>query len=151
MRRFRAKATKAKQAQSRLKELERMEAIAPAHIDSPFNFHIPVADKLPQTLINLQRVDLGYDDKSIVEKIDLTILPSSRIGLLGHNGAGKSTLMKALAGGLSVQAGEISESEHLAIGYFAQHQLEALDMQASAALHIQRISPKASEQEVRNF
>ncbi|WP_299770256.1 ATP-binding cassette domain-containing protein [uncultured Pseudoteredinibacter sp.] len=151
VRRFRAKATKAKQAQSRLKELERMEAIAPAHIDSPFNFQIPVADKLPQTLVNLQKVQLGYGETSIVENINLTILPSSRIGLLGHNGAGKSTLMKALAGNLAVQAGEISESEHLAIGYFAQHQLEALDMQASAALHIQRLSPNASEQEVRNF
>ncbi|GAA6151162.1 ABC-F family ATP-binding cassette domain-containing protein [Pseudoteredinibacter isoporae] len=151
VRRFRAKATKAKQAQSRLKELERMEAIAPAHIDSPFNFQIPVADKLPQTLMNLQQVQLGYGEQVIVDKINLAVLPSSRIGLLGHNGAGKSTLMKALAGNLSIRSGEISQSEHLAIGYFAQHQLEALDMQASAALHIQRLSPSSSEQEVRNF
>ncbi|MBB6520441.1 ATP-binding cassette domain-containing protein [Pseudoteredinibacter isoporae] len=151
VRRFRAKATKAKQAQSRLKELERMEAIAPAHIDSPFNFQIPVADKLPQTLMNLQQVQLAYVDNVIVDNINLAILPSSRIGLLGHNGAGKSTLMKALANSLEIKSGEITHSEHLAIGYFAQHQLEALDMQASAALHIQRLSPNASEQEIRNF
>ncbi|MCV6626750.1 MAG: ATP-binding cassette domain-containing protein [Cellvibrionaceae bacterium] len=151
VRRFRAKATKAKQAQSRLKELERMESIAPAHIDSPFSFSIPVADKLPQSLLNLQQASLGYGDKAIVEKPNLGLLPSSRIGLLGHNGAGKSTLIKTLAGDLKPIAGELNQSEHLAIGYFAQHQLEALDLQASAALHIQRLSPKASEQEIRNF
>lgn len=151
VRRFRAKATKAKQAQSRLKELERMETIAPAHIDSPFSFTIPVADKMPNTLMSLDRASLGYGDNAILEKVNLSILPGSRIGLLGHNGAGKSTLMKCLANEMPAISGDHNLSEHLAIGYFAQHQLEALDLSASAALHIQRLSAKASEQEIRNF
>lgn len=151
VRRFRAKATKAKQAQSRLKELERMETIAPAHIDSPFSFTIPVADKIPQTLMSLNQADLGYNQTPILSKVNLSILPSSRIGLLGHNGAGKSTLMKTFADAMAVLSGDINFAEHLAIGYFAQHQLEALDLTASAALHIQRLSPNASEQEIRNF
>ncbi len=151
VRRFKAKATKAKQAQSRLKELERMEQIAPAHIDSPFNFRFPVADKSSQSLINLSDASLGYADAALLKGIQVSILDSSRIGLLGHNGAGKSTLMKTLAKELPIISGDLSEGANLQIGYFAQHQLEALDLEASAALHIQRISPKASEQEVRNF
>lgn len=157
VRRFRAKASKAKQAQSRLKELERMEQIAPAHLDSPFSFRFPLAEKTSSTLINLSDASIGYlnDDaeknKVLASKIQMSILSSSRIGLLGHNGAGKSTLMKTLANALPLVAGEKVEGTHLAMGYYNQHQLEALDMQASAALHLQRISPKASEQEIRNF
>ena len=151
VRRFRAKATKAKQAQSRLKELERMEKIAPAHIDSPFNFRFPVPEKLPQTLLSLSYANIGYQDAAIVSNINITVLANSRIGLLGHNGAGKSTLLKSLAKILPLHSGECDEHAYLRIGYFAQHQLEALDIQANPALLLQRLSPDSSEQEIRNF
>ncbi|WP_086932408.1 ATP-binding cassette domain-containing protein [Agarilytica rhodophyticola] len=152
VRRFRAKATKAKQAQSRLKELERMEMIAPAHIESPFSFRFPTPEKLPQSLINLSQAAIGYGaDKVLADKIELNILSTSRIGLLGSNGAGKSTLMKTLAGENALVQGDLSEGTHLRIGYFAQHQLEALDLDASCALHLQRIKPQESEQSIRNF
>ena len=151
VRRFRAKATKAKQAQSRLKELERMEKIAPAHIDSPFSFEFPEPEKLPQTLLNLTEAQIGYGNTPIVSNINFSVLGSTRLGLLGHNGAGKSTLIKTLADEISILAGERVEAQHLKIGYFAQHQLEALDMNASCVLHIRRISPEATEQEIRNF
>lgn len=151
VRRFRAKATKAKQAQSRLKELERMEKISPAHVDSPFTFQFPEPEKLPQQLLNFQLAEIGYGDKTVLNKVNFSILGQSRIGLLGHNGAGKSTLIKSLVGELPLLSGERSESIHLNIGYFAQHQLEALDLEASCALHLQRISPQAREQEIRNF
>lgn len=149
--RFRAKATKAKQAQSRLKELERMERIAPAHVDSPFTFRFPEPDKLPQQLLNLSGASLGYPGREIVRGVELSILSSTRLGLLGHNGAGKSTLIKTLANSLPLLAGERVEAAHLRLGYFAQHQLEALDLDASCALHLQRITPTAREQELRNF
>ncbi len=151
VRRFRAKATKAKQAQSRLKELERMEKIAPAHIDSPFHFTFPMASKISQNQITLSEARIGYGSEPLVNNIELSILNSSRIGLLGHNGAGKSTLMKTLAGELPLIAGSKVDGANLKLGYFAQHQLEALDLAASPALHIQRLSPEASEQDVRNF
>lgn len=151
VRRFRAKATKAKQAQSRLKELQRMEDIAPAHVDSPFHFSIPCSDKVSVPLLSLSQVDLGYGDNALLKNINLTIDADTRLGLLGANGAGKSTLIKSLAGDLAPLVGGRTEGEHLAIGYFNQHQLEVLDMDASCALHIQRISPKAREQEIRNF
>ncbi len=151
IRRFRAQATKAKQAQSRIKELERMEKIAPAHVDSPFTFRFPEPEKLPQQLLNFQLADIGYGEKAILKAVNLVILGQSRIGLLGHNGAGKSTLIKAIVGGLTMLAGERSESVHLRIGYFAQHQLEALDLSASCALHLQRLKESATEQEIRNF
>jgi len=149
--RFRAKATKAKQAQSRLKALERLEKIAPAHVDSPFHFEIPCADKTSQQLLQISRAGLGYSDTAILEGVNFHVEPTSRIGLLGPNGAGKSTLVKSLVGDIKLLSGERTHGEHLALGYFNQHQLETLDSQASAALHIQRISPDAREQEVRNF
>lgn len=151
VRRFRAKATKAKQAQSRLKELERMEKIAPAHVDSPFSFSFPEPDKRPQTLLTLDDLAVGYGEPALVSKIELSILEGTRVGLLGHNGAGKSTLIKTMAGELPVMAGKRITAAHLKIGYFAQHQLEALDLQASCALHLQRLEPTASEQQIRNF
>lgn len=155
VRRFRAKATKAKQAQSRLKELERMEQLSPAHIDSPFNFRFPTPERIPQQLITLSDADLGYGDKVLLKKVQLSIHGNSRLGLLGANGAGKSTLMKTLVGEQGAKgtllSGDRVEGAHLRIGYFNQHQLEALDMNASCALHLQRLSPKASEQEIRNF
>jgi ATP-binding cassette subfamily F protein 3 len=151
VRRFRAKASKAKQAQSRLKELERMEKIAPAHIDSPFNFRFPEPDRVPQQLLNFAEANIGYGQKTVLQQVNINIFGQSRIGLLGHNGAGKSTFIKALTGSLPLVSGERVESPHLKIGYFAQHQLEALDLDASCALHLQRLRPSASEQEIRNF
>lgn len=156
--RFKAKATKAKQAQSRLKELERMEKIAPAHIDSPFSFRFSEADKTSDPLLSLEKADLGYNgidenttSEPIVKQAELTLRSDTRIGLLGYNGAGKSTLVKTLVGDLALLGGERNISEHLKIGYFAQHQLEFLDLDASALLHIQRLSPKVTEQVIRNF
>ncbi|GAB3104484.1 ATP-binding cassette domain-containing protein [Aestuariicella hydrocarbonica] len=149
--RFRAKASKAKQAQSRLKALERLETIAPAHVDSPFQFQIPCADKASHPLMQLSDAQLGYADRVILSSVNLRVEATSRLGLLGPNGAGKSTLVKSLVAELALLQGERTCGEHLAIGYFNQHQLEALDMGASPALHIQRLSPTAREQEVRNF
>lgn len=151
VRRFRAKATKAKQAQSRLKELERMEKIAAAHVDSPFHFEFPCAEKMSDPLLNMRDVAIGYSDKVILQHVNLSIHPGTRIGLLGPNGAGKSTLIKAFVNDLKAIAGERTCGEHLAIGYFAQHQLEALDPKATPALHLQRLAPKATEQSIRNF
>jgi len=149
--RFKAKATKAKQAQSRVKELERMELIAPAHIDSPFNFSFPESDKVSSPLLTIQKAELGYDEKVIIKDFSTSILPGTRVGLLGPNGAGKSTLIKTLVGDLAQVSGQRSEGEHLNIGYFAQHQLEALDLSASPFLHLQRLKPSATDQEIRRF
>jgi len=149
--RFKAKATKAKQAQSRVKELERMELIAPAHVDSPFNFSFPESDKVSSPLLNIQKADLGYDQAVILQQFSASILPGTRVGLLGPNGAGKSTLVKSLVGDIEQISGQRAEGEHLAIGYFAQHQLEALDLNASPFLHLQRLRPKATDHEIRNF
>jgi ATP-binding cassette subfamily F protein 3 len=149
--RFRAKATKARQAQSRVKALERMEKIAPAHIDSPFSFTFPVAEKVSNPLLSIRHGEGGHGSTRILANINITLLPGSRVGLLGLNGAGKSTLMNALLGGEALLAGERTAGEHLAIGYFAQHQLESLDLEASPFLHLQRLAPRASEQSIRNF
>ncbi|MBZ9558843.1 MULTISPECIES: ATP-binding cassette domain-containing protein [unclassified Modicisalibacter] len=148
--RFRAKATKARQAQSRLKMLERMETIAVAHVDSPFHFTLPSADKTSHPLLVLDDAQLGYATP-LLRDVRLTLLPGQRIGLLGPNGAGKSTLIKSLTGALPLLAGQRVPGEHLAIGYFAQHQLEGLDLKATPFLHVQRLSPTASEQAIRNF
>ena len=151
VRRFRAKATKARQAQSRLKALERMERIAPAHVDSPFHFEFRPPDRLPSPLLGLERIAIGYGGAPIVEHIQLSLLPGDRIGLLGHNGAGKSTLIKHLAATLPALNGQRREAKDLRIGYFAQHQLEQLDPDASALLHLKRLDPTAREQELRDF
>jgi ATP-binding cassette subfamily F protein 3 len=151
VRRFRYKATKAKQAQSRLKELERMEKIAPAHVDSPFNFRFPEPEKASDPVLALREAELGYGDLRVLQAVDITLRPGSRVGLLGRNGAGKSTLLKSLTGKLALLRGERLQGQHCAIGYFDQHQLEALDLQASAQLHLQRLSPGAREQEILNF
>lgn len=151
VRRFKAKASKAKQAQSRVKELERMEQIAPAHVDSPFDFSFFGEQKLSNPLLNLQHACLGYDGKTILKEISANLQPQMRIGLLGANGAGKSTFIKSLLGDLDLISGERVEGENLRIGYFAQHQLESLDVDASASLHLQRLDPKASDQKIRTF
>ena len=155
--RFKAKASKAKQAQSRVKELERMELIAPAHVDSPFSFSFACADKVSTPLLNLEAADIGYPGKgggeavAILEKQNVSLVPGHRIGLLGANGAGKSTLIKTLCEELPQLSGKRHEGEHLKLGYYAQHQLETLDVKASPMLMIQRITPSATDQEVRNF
>ncbi len=149
--RFKAKATKAKQAQSRIKALARMENIAPAHIDSPFHFSFSQPPKASNPLLYLEDANLGYSDKEILTQVNMSIVPGSRIGLLGPNGAGKSTLIKTLVGDLALQGGIRHAGDNLQIGYFAQHQLEALDLTASPMTHIQRLSPATSEQAIRNF
>ncbi|MCF7981794.1 MAG: ATP-binding cassette domain-containing protein, partial [Pseudomonadales bacterium] len=149
--RFRAKATKAKQAQSRLKSLARMELIEAAHVDSPFHFSFFEPSKKSNPLISLKKADLGYGEQAILKQVSLIIMEGSRIGLLGPNGAGKSTLLKTLVDELPMLTGEKVLGENLKIGYFAQHQLEALDINASPLLHIQRLSPKSSEQSIRDF
>ncbi len=149
--RFRAKATKAKQAQSRLKALERMTRIAPAHVDSPFHFSFRPAEKLPHTLLVLEDTTVGYGGKPLLAPIRFSLSPGARIGLLGPNGAGKSTLIKLLAGELAPLQGERIPARYLQLGYFAQHQLEQLDSKASALLHLQRIDSKASEQSLRDY
>ena len=151
VRRFRYKATKAKQAQSRLKELERMQSLAPAHIDSPFDFSFPPPERTSDPLLRLDGAILGYDDTPILSGVDLQLRPGSRYGLLGRNGAGKSTLLKSLIGQLPLLGGTRMAGEHCSIGYFDQQQLEALDMDASPALHLQRLNPGAREQEILNF
>ena len=151
VRRFRYKATKAKQAQSRLKELERMQTLAPAHLDSPFDFSFLPPAKTSDPLLRLDEAVLGYDGKAVLSGVELQLRPGSRYGLLGKNGAGKSTLLKSLIGELPLLGGQRLTGEHCSIGYFDQQQLEALDMQASPALHIQRLSPEAREQEILNF
>ncbi|PLW84457.1 ABC transporter ATP-binding protein [Kineobactrum sediminis] len=151
VRRFRYQATKARQAQSRIKELERMQQLAPAHVDSPFNFVFPPAGRSSDPLLRLDEADLGYGDQPVLSGVDLMLRPGSRIALLGKNGAGKSTLLKSLIGELPLINGRRQAGEHCRIGYFDQQQLESLDLTASAALHIQRLSPDAREQEIMNF
>ena len=154
--RFRYKADKAKQAQSRLKMLEKMEVIGPAHIDSQFEFSIPVAEKTSQLLINLSQADLGYTSESGAKTVQLgntnfALRDGQRIGLLGPNGAGKSTLIKSIVGEINILAGDRITGENLKIGYFSQHQLSALDLEASPLLHIQRLTPKVLESDIRRY
>ncbi|HCB5796099.1 TPA: ABC transporter ATP-binding protein [Salmonella enterica subsp. enterica serovar Typhi] len=138
--RFRAKATKAKQAQSRIKMLERMELIAPAHVDNPFHFSFRAPESLPNPLLKMEKVSAGYGDRIILESIKLNLVPGSRIGLLGRNGAGKSTLIKLLAGELEPLHGEIGLAKGIKLGYFAQHQLEFLRADESPLQHMARLA-----------
>lgn len=148
--RFRAKATKARQAQSRIKALERMELISAAHVDSPFEFSFRPTLAAPDPLLVLDKVDAGYQ-QPVLRNIALTIRPGERIGLLGRNGAGKSTLVKVLAGELAALSGQRIEGKDLSIGYFAQHQLEQLRPEESPLQHMLRLDPQTREQEHRNF
>ena len=157
--RFRAQATKAKQAQSRLKALGRMEEISAAQIDSPFNFKFFEPDKLPERLLNVEDASIGYGNTMIVENLKLQLMPSQRIGLIGPNGAGKSTLIKYLAGELTAKTGESWQAQDLKIGYFAQHQLEQLNLDQSALEQLRDIdkamdetgNKRAREQDLRNY
>ena len=151
VRRFRYKATKAKQAQSRLKELERMQQVAPAHVDSPFYFQFPAPGKSSDPLIQLDQASLGYQGTTILNRVDITLRPGDRLGLIGKNGAGKSTLLKSLTGLLPTLSVERKVGAHLRIGYFDQQQLEVLDLDASPLLHLQRLTPERREQELLDF
>lgn len=149
--RFRAKATKAKQAQSRIKMLERMELIAPAHVDNPFRFSFRAPESLPNPLLKMEKVSAGYGDRIILDSIKLNLVPGSRIGLLGRNGAGKSTFIKLLAGELAPVSGEIGLAKGIKLGYFAQHQLEYLRADESPIQHLARLAPQELEQKLRDY
>ena len=150
VRRFKAKATKARQAQSRVKALERMEVIAPAHVDSPFHFSIPQADKISDPLLTLDEATLGYSEP-VLQKINLSLHPGDRIGLLGPNGAGKSTLMKSLVGAISLLDGHKFEGGNLKVGYFSQHQVDDLDLSKTAYQCIHQLDTDKTEQQVRTY
>ncbi|PSJ44024.1 ABC transporter ATP-binding protein [Zobellella endophytica] len=149
--RFRYKASKAKQAQSRLKAMEKMERILPAHVDSPFSFSFRPPASLPVPLIAMEKLAAGYGGQPVLSEIKLNLVPGSRIGLLGRNGAGKSTFIKLLAGGLTPLSGKLEASKGIALGYFAQHQLESLHPEESPLTHLARLDPRATEQSLRDY
>jgi len=149
--RFKAKATKATQAQSRIKALERMQMIAPAHVDSPFSFTFKHPGRIPNPLLRLNKASAGYDDTTILHDLSFSLLPGERIGLLGPNGEGKSTLIKLMAGELIPQQGQRDGAKELTIGYFAQHQLEQLHGELSPVQHIRMLNENMSEKEARQF
>jgi ATP-binding cassette subfamily F protein 3 len=153
--RFRAQATKARQAQSRIKALERMARIAPAHVDSPFQFSFATPLKLPRPLLAIEEQSTGYGERVLLKDVNLTLYPGDRIALLGRNGAGKSTLMKLLAGDLAAFSGTRTDARDLRIGYFAQHQLEQLDVRDSPLGNLRRVGVAAgmagTEQELRDY
>ena len=148
--RFKAKATKAKQAQSRVKSLEKMKLIVPAHIKSPFKFSINASDKISNPLIVFKEADLGYAS-AVINNLELSISPGDRIGLLGSNGAGKSTLIKSIVGEISVLKGEKEIGKNTNIGYFSQHQVDDLDLSISAFEHIQKLDITKDEKQIRNY
>ncbi len=156
VRRFRYKESKANQAQSRLKELERMQEIAPAHVDSPFRFSFPDLDQLPSFLMQIEDLTIGFD-KPLVTNMKMGIRSDSRIGLLGFNGSGKSTFLKVLAGQLEKMHGEIITAKKLRIGYYAQHQVDALNKQQTPMQIIAKACEErgdrspATDQEIKNF
>jgi ATP-binding cassette subfamily F protein 3 len=149
--RFRAKATKARQAQSRLKALQRMEQIAPAHVDSPFRFQMRAPESLPDPLLRMEGAAAGYDGRWVISDLSLDLSPGDRIGLLGPNGAGKSTLIRLLAGELAPQQGRRLDAQDLSIGYFAQYQLEQLRLDRSPLQHLQALDAQAREQALRDY
>ena len=149
--RFRAKATKARQAQSRIKALARMEEVSAAHVDTPFTFRFRDAGLAPDPLLVIDKAAAGYGERSILGNVSLTLRPGQRLALLGKNGAGKSTLVKLLSGELSPQTGTRVAAKDLKIGYFAQHQLEQLRPDESPLQHMIRLDPKTREMELRSY
>ncbi|MDG3086969.1 ABC transporter ATP-binding protein [Vibrio hannami] len=149
--RFRYKASKARQAQSRIKALEKMEKVLPAQFDNPFSFEFREPSALPNPILMMDEVSAGYGDNLILEKIRLNLVPGSRIGLLGRNGAGKSTLIKLLSSELTPKGGDLTYSQGVKIGYFAQHQLETLHPEETPLQHMMQIAPEKTDQELRNY
>ncbi|MGQ3892863.1 ABC-F family ATP-binding cassette domain-containing protein [Legionella sp. CNM-4043-24] len=150
--RFKAKASKARQAQSRLKQLANMDVLAQAQVDSPFSFEFFPCSRVASPLIRCDRLFCGYDnDKPILKRMNLILGPGDRIALLGPNGEGKSTLIKTLTGNLKPLSGHLHRATNLKIGYYAQHQLEELDIRLSPLQTIQALSPDAREQSIRDF
>ncbi|MFU2080473.1 ABC transporter ATP-binding protein [Avibacterium endocarditidis] len=153
--RFKAKASKAKQAQSRVKALAKMELIAPAYVDNPFTFEFREPLALPNPLLSMEKVSAGYENNGqtteILKQIKLNLVPGSRIGLLGKNGAGKSTLIKLLAGEITALSGNIQLAKGVQLGYFAQHQLDTLRAEESALWHMQQLAPQQTEQQLRDY
>jgi ATP-binding cassette subfamily F protein 3 len=149
--RFRAKATKARQAQSRIKALEKMERIAAAHVDTPFGFRFRTPTEEPRQLFRLEDAAVGYGGDPVLSGVEWSVLPGDAIGLLGPNGAGKSTLLKSVTGELPLVAGRLHRAQHLRIGYFAQHQVDQLRAHESALQHLARLAPDEREQVLRDF
>ncbi len=149
--RFRYKASKAKQAQSRLKALERMDTVAAAQVENPFHFEFYPCQNLRHQIVELEHADIGYGDHKIFQDLNFSVTAGARIGLLGRNGAGKSTLIKAMSGDKALQKGELKTAKDLHIGYFAQHQLEQLDLNGSCIEHVLQIDKDATEQSIKNF
>jgi len=149
--RFRAKATKARQAQSRIRALEKLERIAAAHVDSPFHFEFREPPEKPRQLFRLEDAAIGYGVEPVLSAIEWSVLPGDAIGLLGPNGAGKSTLLKAIVGDLPLMGGTMHRSQGLRIGYFAQHQVDQLRLEHNALWHMVRIAPGEREQVFRDF
>ncbi|MCP5274159.1 MAG: ATP-binding cassette domain-containing protein [Burkholderiales bacterium] len=152
IRRFRAKATKAKQAQSRIKALERLTRIAPTHIENGhFALQIDAPERSPDVLLRVNHVSVGYAGKPLLANVQLILQAGARIALLGPNGAGKSTLIKLLAGEINPVHGTVELSPNISIGYFAQHQLDNLDARSTPLQHLQQLAPKKTELELRSF
>ena len=149
--RFRAKASKAKQVQSRIKALERMQTQAALHVDSDYRVNFSNPDKVSNPLFSFRDLELGYDETLVLEQVSQTILPGARIGVLGANGAGKSTLLKALVGDLQPRAGTLERGQHAAIGYFAQHQLESLNTDDNAYNTAMALHPHQTPQQCRDY
>jgi ATP-binding cassette subfamily F protein 3 len=149
--RFRAKATKARQAQSRIKALEKLELIAAAHVDTPFTFAFRPPPVKPKLLFRIAHAGLGYGERAVVSEVEWSVYSGEAIGLLGPNGAGKSTILKSIVGILPAVSGEILRSPDLRVGYFAQHQVEKLRLEESALWHLARIAPDTREQDLRDF
>jgi ATP-binding cassette subfamily F protein 3 len=149
--RFRAKATKARQAQSRIKALEKLERIAAAHVDSPFYFEFRAPAQKPRQLFRLEDAAIGYGDKAILTGVEWSVLPGDAIGLLGPNGAGKSTLLKSIVGNLPLLSGELHRAQGLRVGYFAQHQVDQLRLDETALWHLEKLAPGEREQVFRDY
>jgi ATP-binding cassette subfamily F protein 3 len=149
--RFRAKATKARQAQSRIRALEKLERVAAAHVDSPFYFEFRAPPEKPRQLFRIEEAALGYGERAVLEAVEWSVLPGDAIGLLGPNGAGKSTLLKSIVGELPILSGKIHRAQGLRVGYFAQHQVDALRLEENALWHLGRLAPGEREQSLRDF
>ncbi len=149
--RFRSKATKARQAQSRIKMLERLEAVEPVRAKREWRFRFLKPVRLPEHLVDAENLAVGYGDRQVLSRVTFSVRSGERIGILGVNGAGKSTLVKAIVGDLAPMAGELRRGQGLEIGYFAQHQLDQLRMDESPLEQLRHIAPDTREQELRDF